>query len=364
MIMQGTSPNGPGDRRPAPDEISLVALANAILHRRRLVAWSGLALFAVVVSATLLQGRVYTAAASFIPQSGQVSGGLSTIAAQFGLALPIGEATQSPDFYADLVRSREVLSAVVDDRYSFRADTGAVTGTLLNIFRIEGRDSALRQEKGIRALGGVVSTGVDKRTGVIRVAATTRYPALSQQITQNIVDEVNRFDLERRQARAAAEREFMEQRVKEVRADLRAAEDRLQAFLLSNRQYRDSPVLTFQTDRLTRDVNMQQQVYTSLSQAVEQARIEAMRDTPVIMVVDRPAVPARPDPRGLLPRGMIALVAGLVAGMVLAIIAGRLDKARGEEPSAYGELYRLRADLLADLRRPWRLFRSGARPAA
>lgn len=343
----------PGDRRPGPDEISLVDLANSILRRRRMVAWCGVGLFAVVVGATLLQTRVYTAGASFIPQAGQQASGLSGLAAQFGLALPTAEATQSPDFYASLVRSREVMGAAVAASYTFRADTGTVNGTLLEILHIEGGDSALRRERGIRALGGIVGTSIDKRTGVVRISATTRYPELSVQIVRNIVEEINQFNLDRRQARASAERQFMEQRLAEVQASLRTAEDRLQSFLQSNRDYRNSPVLTFQADRLQREVSMQQQVFTTLSQAVEQARIEAARDTPLIMTVERPEIPARPDPRGLLRSGLMALIAGLLIGMVLAALLGRLAEAEQEEPGRYGELAMLRRALVSDLRRPW-----------
>lgn len=347
----------PGDRQPGPDEISLVALANAILRRRRLVAWCGAGLFLVVVTTTLLRHRVYTAAASFIPQAGQQASGLSGIAAQFGLAIPTGEATQSPDFYANLVKSREVLGAVLQAPYTFVADTGAVNGTLLEVFGIADGDSALRREKGIRMLGGLVGTSVDKRTGVVKLSVTTRYPLLSLQIARNILDEINRFNLERRQSRASAERVFMEQRLAEVRSALRAAEDRLQSFLQSNRDYRNSPVLTFQADRLTREVAMQQQVFTSLSQAVEQARIEAARDTPVTMVIERPELPARPERRGLLRRGILALLGGLTIGAALAALLGRLVEAEREEPGRYAEMAALRRALLDDLRHPWRLLR-------
>lgn len=347
----------PGDRRTAPDEVSLVDIANAIIRRRRIVVWSITAVVAIAIAMTLLRPRVYTAGASFIPQVGQQSGGLSGIASQFGIALPAGEATQSPDFYANLVRSREVLGAVIDARYTLRGESGNASGNLLSIFKIEARDSALRREQGIQALGNTVGTAVDKRTGVVKVTVTTREPALSFQIVTNILEQINRFNLERRQARAAAERQFMEQRLQEVQAALRAAEDRLQFFLQSNRDYRNSSILTFQADRLTRDVSMQQQVYTTLSQAVEQARIEAVRDTPLIMVIEKPSLPARPDRRGLLRRGILALFVGLIGGMVIAALLGRIDEAREEEPGRYTELASLRRALMADLRRPWRLWR-------
>jgi uncharacterized protein involved in exopolysaccharide biosynthesis len=347
--------NHSSDREPGPDEVSLVALATSILRRRRLVAWCGVGLFAMVVAATLTRHRVYTAAASFIPSVTQQGAGLTGLAAQIGLSLPVGEAAQSPEFYASLVGSREVLGSVVGQQFTYQSDTGRVDGALPSILGIEESDSLVRQEAGFRALSDIVSTTVDKRTGVIKVAATTPQPQLSQILVQRILGEVNRFNLERRQLRAEAERLFTERRLNDVRADLRAAEDRLQSFVSSNRDYRNSPVLLFQSQRLERDVQMRQQVYTSLSQAFEQATFEAVRDTPVITIVERPFLPARPDPRGLLRRGVGALLLGLLVGMFLAVTLDKLIEAEVQQPLAFGELARLRGQVRRELARPWQI---------
>ena len=48
------------------------------------------------------------ATAVFIPQSRQQTTSLSTLAAQFGLAVPSADAGQSPALYADLLQGRQV----------------------------------------------------------------------------------------------------------------------------------------------------------------------------------------------------------------------------------------------------------------
>jgi len=89
-----------------------------------------------------------------------------------------------------------------------------------------------------------------------------------------------------RQSQAAAERGFTEERMAEAQEELRAAENELQRFLQNNRQFQNSPELVFQHDRLQRRVAMRQQVYTSLVQSYEQARIDEVPNTPVITVVE------------------------------------------------------------------------------
>ena len=85
----------------------------------------------------------------------------------------------------------------------------------------------------------------------------------------------------------------------EVRRDLQEAENRLAGFLKVNRDYQNAPDLRFQYDRLNREVSIQQQLFVSLAQSFEQAKIDEVRDTPVISVVEAPEVPARPDSRFL-----------------------------------------------------------------
>ena len=89
----------------------------------------------------------------------------------------------------------------------------------------------------------------------------------------------------------------------------------MQQFLQTNRQL-GSPALTFQRDRLQREVQLQQQVVTSLAQQYEENRIREVRDTPVITVIEPPILAARPDARL---RALI-LILGTAAGFCVALL--------------------------------------------
>jgi uncharacterized protein involved in exopolysaccharide biosynthesis len=105
----------------------------------------------------------------------------------------------------------------------------------------------------------------------------------------------------------------------------------MQAFLQANRRYEDSPELTFQRERLQREISRQQQVYTGLVQSFEQARIAEVRDTPVITVLQAPFFPPGPDDRSLLLALALGLVLGGMAGVVLAFIVEAVRRpARGD----------------------------------
>ena len=119
----------------------------------------------------------------------------------------------------------------------------------------------------------------------------------------------------------------------DVGRDLRESEDKLQTFLQRNRDYRNSPQLSFEQERLAREIAMRQQVFTSVVQAFEQARTEEVRDTPVLNIIDAPEVPSMPNGRGVVRLSILAALTGLLVGILL---AAWLD------PQASGKWFSLR----------------------
>ena len=157
-------------------------------------------------------------------------------------------------------------------------------------------------------------------SGVVVIEVTTLWPELSMQIAQNYLHEITRFNLEARQSQAIAEREFAEERLTESRAELISAEDALGEFLEANRSITNSPELTLQRDRMDRRILILQQVVTSLSTAYQQARLDAVRNTPVISIIDQPRVPAVGNARGTIRRTIVAGSAAAIFMLVLLLL--------------------------------------------
>jgi uncharacterized protein involved in exopolysaccharide biosynthesis len=225
------------------------------------------------------------------------------------------------------------------------------SSTLIEILEIEGDSHALRVERAVERLENQISVSVDSETGVVQLAVTTRWPQLSESVAERIIDLVNHFNLETRRSQASEEREFLSQRLSEAKRELRVAEDSLEAFLENNRRYQDSPPLRFEHDRLQRGVNLHQQLVTSLAQSLEQAKIEEVRNTPVITVVEPAEKPARPDARRLKLQGFLGLVLGTVIGLMWAFGRDIAGSSRQRHPSDFQEFKRLREETLEELRR-------------
>jgi uncharacterized protein involved in exopolysaccharide biosynthesis len=315
-------------------EVSLMELTSLMfLHRWRVALWM-LVAGVVVALPPLLSPRRYTSTASFVLQgTDQNRAGLSGLAGQLGLQLSAGGSlSQSPQFYADLLRTRELLGRVADD--SFRVEPkGGRPVPFVDLFEIKGKSPATRRESAIRRLNpSMVNVRVSKSTGIIGVDVSTPWPAVSQAIVVDLLEGVNRFSLVMRQSQAAAERKFSEERVEDSRAALRVAEDRLAGFLRANRQYENSPELSFAHERLQREVSLQQQVFMSVVQGFEEARSREARNTPVITVVDSASFPIYPDSRGTLPRFIVGALVGAMLYFIVLLVRHSLQPAGVREP--------------------------------
>ncbi len=333
----------------AQPSLSFVDIATVLLRHRRLLVALPASLLVLTVGLSLLRPRSYTASASFIGRGSERSASsVAGLAAQFGLAVSSATPGQSPEFYADLIRSRAVLDTVAMMPYA----VGRSTEALWRVLGTGGQTAAEQRDNVVEALGKITSVETDRLTGIVSLGVTTTSPALSQQIAANILTGVNAFNLKRRQTQAAAERRFVEERLRVAQGELRAREDRLEQFLQGNRSYQGSPTLQLSYDRLHREVEMLQTVVTSLTQSFEQARIEEVRNLPVITVIDQPAVPTRPNGRGTVRRGLLALVLGTLAAVFLAFGLDYTRRTRVSNPERFEELDRMRRELLSGLRPP------------
>ncbi len=360
VIDPGLAESTPGGG-PAPSEPrdnSLLAVVNVILGARRLIVVLSILGALMAGSLTLLSDRRYTSSTTFMPQSSAASTNpYSAIAAQFGLARMPTDPNSSPDFYVDLLRSRPILKSTVEREYQVVDEGGPRSVSLI---RREGaRSPSQALDRAMRRLAGRIDTKVSPKTGVITLAVTTDSPILSQQIASHMLELLNEFDRNIRQSQAAAERRMLEERSSEARANLNAAEGRLLDFLVRNRNYNNSPELNFQFERLSREVSSRQQLYITLAQSYEKARIDEIRDTPVITVIEPADLPARPNARWTVVKTFIgALVGCLLAIFVSFVRAVAVRNSRGRSRDEI-EFQRLWRETARDLRRPWRLL--GAR---
>jgi uncharacterized protein involved in exopolysaccharide biosynthesis len=312
-------PQAAGRRPKLAEAVTIHDVIAPLARRWRLLFGLPLGLAVVAALISLLLPSVYTAQTTLTPAASSSLGGLSgsALASLAGLAGQLGVSaggggSLSPDFIADVLKSREVLTTTLGSEFT---DPDSKTQRpLLDILGIEGKSESARISEGVRRMEKLVKTRVDHSTGIVTLMVKALDPRLAAAIANRMRDILNSFNLERRQSQSREQARFTRERLAQAEAELRQAEAAQLRFLQRNREYTGSPLLEFEHSRLRRAVDLKQEVYTSLAKGYEEARIAEVRDTPVITTIDT-AVP--PDRRSS-PRPVLNGVIGFLIGGVLA----------------------------------------------
>ena len=328
----------------ADDDVSLATVATILLRSWRRIVMLGVLGGLLGLAMGLTSRRVFLSSATFIPQgSGSEAGGsgLAAAVSQLGLRIPSGGGTTwSPAVYVELLGSPVLLEEIARDTLVVVEQQGRSIA-LMDLLNISAETSIERTDATIRALGNVVSANEVRTLGAVKLSVVTPWPSVSLALAQHLMRGVNTFNIEMRKSQASAERQFVEGQARDAETALREAETHLQEFLQRNRVISGSPELGLEHDRLQRDVTLRQQVYLSLLQSREEARIREVRDTPVITVLEYPRLALVSEPRKSIQKALVGGVMGGVLAVFLAFIMDRLAKARLSSDPATRELFEL-----------------------
>jgi len=266
------------------------------------------------VLASYAMPSYFTSSVSFVPEepaTPTLPGGLSGLAAQFGVAT--GSPTRSPEFYARLVTGRHIREALA-------ATTFPDGRRLVSYYGFGGKPDSL--DRTVRKMGNDYSVSVDRATSIVRVDVELRDPQFAAQVANAFVAQVDSFNIQLRRSSARERRIFAEAQMGEAEHRLTEAEAELREFLTRNRAG-NAPAIRFEQGRLERRVSIAQELYLNLARGAQTARLDEVNGTPVISIVAPAFVPVRPSrPRRL----MVGLLAGFLAVIATAsvVVAQRL----------------------------------------
>jgi uncharacterized protein involved in exopolysaccharide biosynthesis len=310
-----------------------------LLRYRAILIGVPIAFLLLGLAFALLGEERYSSESRFVPQSSrQGSSQLMGLAAQFGVNVAgLSGEGESLEFYAELVRSRGILKQAVASTYPTE---GGAAATLVDIYEIDAPSEAQRLRAAIEHLDRNVRVHAGIKSGMVTLTTSAEDPQLAVLLNRRLIDLISTFNLEKRQTQASAERRFVEARVQEAEAELRQAEAALTEFYQRNRRIEGSPELQNRAGDLERRVNLRQQIYTSLAQSYEEARISEVRNTPVITVVDAPEDWVKRTSRGAISNGILWAIMGSVIAVAAALLLDRLQRERSENPTEWAELRR------------------------
>jgi uncharacterized protein involved in exopolysaccharide biosynthesis len=208
---------------------------------------------------------------------------------------------------------------------------------------------AVRMDKAIRFLRDALTVSSSRRSGLVTIRVTAVSPELVEQIQMQVLAAVADFNQNLRESRARAERLFVEKRLAQTRAELSKSEERLTQFVMVNRSIQASPELALERDRLARDVSLKQTLVTGLSQGYEQAKIDEVRDTPLLTVMQPASRPVNRDWRPIF-AVVSALMVAVLAFAVLELFRHAVATARLQDPESLASISRSVGEIRSSIR--------------
>lgn len=281
----------------------------------------GTAAIAAVVSFIVPQW--YESGATLVVDTGQQmnlggGSGLLGIAAQFGFG--VGSGSTNPLFYESLLESRSLLERVTTA--SFPLGEHGEMRTLEQYWAHTDHPSPRQHFSAIKKLAHHMETSANPRIQQVSFKVAGPSKVVAKLMADTMLAGINDLVVTIRRKHASAEREFLEGRFQALGDSLRAREDVLRQFYERNRNL-TSPELVFEEARLRRETERVQSVYAQLGSQLEQARIQEVRDTPTLTVVDAPVEPVR---RSSPVRRVWTLTAAIL-GAALALLFAMADAA-------------------------------------
>lgn len=322
------------------DDISLMALASAVLRRRKLIAVLAVVGAVVGLLVGLLSTRVYRASATFIPQGAEsAQSGLALAASQFGIRVPTSGGGWGPAVYVELLGSRAILEPLALDTVTVE-EMGGKRMAVLDLFKIKGGTREEQVDRMVRQLQVIVRANDVKPLNAVKFAVLTEWASVSKQFADGLVKGINEFNYSTRKSQASAEREFVEKQAASAERSLRGAEEKLKDFALHNRSMASADLI-LERERLQREVALNMQVYTTLLQSREEARIREVRDTPVITVIESPKKPVSGEARHSVQKAIYGFAAGIAIAVMLALLIEAIATARASASPAAREFFQL-----------------------
>ncbi len=258
--------------------------------RKAFIYFNGAVAAITLLSLLFLVKNYYMSTVTILPDYGAKETTLSQLSGLASLAgVSVGGGTPT-DVYQRLLTSQVVLEPVIFAKYKTLRYPDSVD--LVQYFKIK-PDKSLptKLQKRLEFLSAYsalskshLATSVDNLTKILTVTAKMPEAALSAEVVNNVVESLDNYIRTKRKSYASDQLLYIEKRIGQVMDSLRIAEDKLRDFREQNRVVVQSPELMLEQARLSQNVDILSAVYLELSKQYELAKIDVIKDTPIVNV--------------------------------------------------------------------------------
>jgi uncharacterized protein involved in exopolysaccharide biosynthesis len=277
-----------------------------------------------------IQDSLYTSSAKVLLPDNQSPnlGGLAGLATQFGVNVPssVQADLSSPALFPDLIKSRTFGEKILNkifytEKYDEELSLLAIL-TYGNSEPLVSNDKLINEA--LKALPEILSFQNDSESAFSTIKVVTFEPGLAKQIAQEALKELEALNRLYKSQSVNEKIGFITHRIFNVKNELRASEQALKLFNEQNRQV-TSPALELESDRLSREAEIQKGIYLTLKQQLELAKIEEVQEASLFSVLDQPKLPIEVSNKNLKRTILVALILGSGLGIFFGFVRSYLN---------------------------------------
>ncbi len=273
-----------------------------------------------------IQKPLFTCEAKILLPSSQngSSGGLAGLASQFGVNVPQGAKLDlsNPSMIPDLLLSRTFAEKILPLKFystkfekkmpliSILSESTDIPSKLINDIRIKSRAIAI--------LSSMIEFEKSKTNTFNYIRVTSENSLFSKELLTVILKKLEDLNKFYKNKSVLEKITFINNRIRSVKSDLEKSERELKLFREQNRQISSSPSLQLLQDRLLRNVEIQKDIFLTLKQQLELAKIEEVQEASIFQVLDEPQLPLSPSNKNLIFNIVLAGIFGVGVGVFFA----------------------------------------------
>ena len=246
-----------------------------------------------IIYALFFTSPVYESTTKIMSSSG--GGGIpqaSGIAAQFGITLPI-EQSEKQWVYPEIIQSRTLARVML--RRKFDTNEFGLQKSLLQILTYGNEEPAIGLDTletlAVDNFISMINISEDIATGIYTVTLSASEPQFVSDLNATLLEELDAHQRQYNKNKTSETRQFIEERILKTEKELQAIEEGLKDFRIRNRRIENSPGLQLEQQRLTRKIAVLTGVFTTLKQQLETTKIEEVKQSDYVVVLDPPEAP-------------------------------------------------------------------------
>jgi len=258
-------------------------------NRKKFMIINGVVLIIALVYLLFISKPYYESSVVILPEYGNKSNMLSQLGNLAALAgVRVGESTPT-EIYQNLLTSESVLGPIIYSKYKTEKYSDSVN--LIQYFKVQvdEKDPFRKERRQFLDIYEAlikerILIDVDRITKILTIHTIMPESQLSADVANKTVESLDAYVRIKRKSFATEQLYYLDRRIEQLKDSLMVAENLLKIFREQNRLTAQSPDLLLEQARLMRNVEILQTVYVELTKQYELAKLDEVKDTPVINV--------------------------------------------------------------------------------